>query len=50
MKVFHAYHSRIHRQFETIAEMFKRETGGQVGIVSTAYIADAVSRKDSILP
>lgn len=28
-------------KFETIAEMFHRITGGHIGIVSTAYIADA---------
>ncbi|KAG7089490.1 hypothetical protein E1B28_011170 [Marasmius oreades] len=28
-------------KFETIAELFRRETGGPVGIVSTAFIADA---------
>ncbi|TFK27531.1 alkaline phosphatase [Coprinopsis marcescibilis] len=28
-------------KFETIAELFRRRTGGPIGIVSTAYIADA---------
>lgn len=26
---------------ETIAELFRRRTGGPIGIVSTAFIADA---------
>ena len=30
---------------ETIAELFKRRIGGPVGIVSTAYIADATPGK-----